>query len=227
VGLLATGTFAFLEAPILTAVALVFSLFALVLGISFWRKLAKARLCSQNPALRIDRIEVDYRLLTERSSDYVRKVKAKVLFPVECYQAQFHWTGHGKVSSFPVKGATHVEVVLQPRSVYDICRVHFGETFPRRKEHEFIYRQEFSEATEPVRPFLGHTMDSPLCSELVLRVHLLPDQEVKKFKRQFFVDAFSNLHLWEEEVIVDNPRNRDLEYVIAKPKYHYYYRIVW
>jgi hypothetical protein len=226
-GLLTSGTFFFFfQAPILTAVSLVLSLFALLLGMSFWRKIAKVRLASLNPGLRIERIIVDYRLLGERASDYVREVQAVAVFPTEYYQARFNWSGHGKVSPSAVDGATHVEVSQHPGSVYDICRVHFGESLGKSAKRKFVYRLQLSDGTQPVRPFLGHTVDSPISKELVLRVHLMPNQEIKHYKRQFFISATSNLHLWEEEVPV-NPQNRLLEWSIPKTMHHYYYRLSW
>lgn len=121
--MLASGTFVYFKAPVLTAIFLVLALFALVLGISFWRKIAKVRLCSLNPGLRIKRLAVDYRLLTETSADYVREVTAKVLFPVDNYQARFNWTGHGKVDGSALKGAKSVEITEHLGSIYNVCRV--------------------------------------------------------------------------------------------------------
>lgn len=102
----------------------------------------------------------------------------------------------------------------------------FDETLPKGQEHDFIYRLRLHDGTNLARPFLGHTVDSPV-EELVLRVNLMPSQEVKMYKRQFFISAASNLALWEEEVLVDNPQNRQLEWVIPDAKHHFYYRLSW
>lgn len=223
--LVASGTAWWFSAPTLTAVFLVFSLALLVSGISFWRKIVKVELCSHNPGLRVDRMAIAYRLDGDRESSYVREVDVEVLFPADKYQATFYWTGQGKVTTSPLKGAIKVEVIEHTSNAHDICRVYFGDTLPKGKKHNFAYKMHFSDATHPVRPFLGHNVNSPL-KELTMKVQLLPNQEIKQYKRQFFINTTANLPLWEQIVPVNNPENRLLEWTIPKPKL-YYYRITW
>jgi hypothetical protein len=226
VGLLASGVMGYLRIPIFTAVSLTSALFLIALGIAFARRIAKVRLSSHNPALKILSIKIDYRLTSVASSEYVREIQAQVLFPVESYESQFHWTGQGHTVGNAIKGVTSVDILDHSGSSDDICRVHFGEVLPAGKLYDFIYGISCSDASRPVRPFMGHTVDSPL-KELSLCVRLLPDHQVRSYKRQIFLNSKSNLHLWEEIVTIENPNCNELNWVVPHPQHNLYYRLSW
>ena len=223
IGLITSGALWRLSTPILTANFLIISVVLIISGISFWRKYYAIRMVSHNPMLQINSITIDYRIDNDRESCCTRELDVKALYPVDMYQAVFYWTGQGKVSASPVKNIASVDTVANS---HDICRVHFKETLPKGKKLNFAFKMKFFDATRPVRPFLGHSIDAPL-KKLVLKVQLPSPQTIGEYKRQTFINSNANLPLWEETVSVVNPESRNIEWAVNKPKYGYYYRLSW
>lgn len=223
---LASGILAyFKKAPFLIPVLCLFGLAGAICGISFARKLAKLRLRSHNPALEIKEITVDYIVRDDRNCEYSRVVTVRARFPVEYYQALFNWTGQGGVTPVALKGVKDVDVFDHSKGVDNVCQVHFGDTLPKGREHTFAYRLILENAQQPVRSFLGHTVDSPT-KGLALKVHLPATHQVRQYKRQIFISSKDNLHLWEETVFLQDPQDKVLEWVVPHVM-NYYYRISW
>jgi hypothetical protein len=225
VSFIAGGISSYFKEPILTGLFVSLGLAGCVLGLSFGRRLVKLRHQSHNPAIHLQKTVINYDFIDPTSVDFLEDVTAKIVFPVEYYEIKFNWSGLGKVTGEPVKNVLSVEVSDHQTSVDNICRVHFSETLPTKQIHHFIYKLHFSNATKPIRHFLGRTVYATM-AELTLRVKLLPNHGFTQYKRQFFISCDSNLHLWEQIVSIDNPQEQLLEWTIPNPQ-NYYYRISW
>jgi len=210
--------------PLLGAILLILSLFAIVFGISFLRKMANARYRSHNPGLHVESIKIDYKVIDDQNCDYTRHVKVKSLFPVEHYQALFNWTGQGDAIAIGLDGVDHTKILKHLGTVDDICRVHFGQPLAKGKIYNFAYKLELREATKPIRPFLGYTVDVRL-EKLILRVQLPTNRKYNQYKRQMFISLKDNLHLWEEIVPIED-HQYNLEWIIPHAG-RYYYRLSW
>jgi hypothetical protein len=96
---------------------------------------------------------------------------------------------------------------------------------PKSKTEEFWYRLRLNDAHNRARPFLGYTVDSPI-KELVLRVGFPAGSAARVYKRQRFVNASSEIPVFEQEMIRPDGENW-IEWTIPQPRFGYFYQLTW
>lgn len=215
---------ALLFSVIATAFVTVLSLCALVTGFVFWRKTLTFRFHSQNPNIRVDKMEIEYTILDRNKCDYVRTVEFKALVPVDQYVTRFHWTGDGKVSPVLLSGAQSVVVEDHPKGAEPVCIIKLGKMLNAGDSHRISYKLQFRDATKPVKPYLGFDTDTHI-KELVQCVRF-NDPAPTKFKNQIFASRLSEIVLQEWEFDVDADWKKEARWSLrAIPRN--YYRVAW
>lgn len=162
------------------------SIAAILAGVSFWRRSVRIRLASVNPALAVHEMQITYTYETETDCEYVRSVKIKALSPTSHYRAKFRWSSHGNLSEEIIEGASRIEVSDQSTSLSNLCTITFARALTKPETLKLAYRMRLTQATQPVKRFLGHTTDAPI-KHLTLKVRLGQRIQAKAFVKHIFL----------------------------------------
>ncbi|MBI5771961.1 MAG: hypothetical protein HZA93_29580 [Verrucomicrobia bacterium] len=208
--------------PVLVAVL---SVLAILIGVAFWRKTVSLRVHSQNPNIRIRKMEIEYTIVDKTNCDYARTVEFVAVAPVDHYSARFNWTGDGNVESHVLSGADSAVVEEHPRSPERVCVVRFGQMINAGCSHKFSYRLRCLNATKPVKPFLGFDADTYV-EELVQCVHFA-ESPPQRFKRQILAARLSEVTLREWVDDIDGNWKKEAKWTAIKAFPRNYYRIAW
>lgn len=213
--------------PVLLFVAvLLLSIVAILLGLSFWRRMAKYRLSSRNPCMRVEKVEVVYTVHQNGNCECLRTITAKVVYPVDHYNAGVTWSGQGDVTGRVTSGGRAIDISESPTSMHKACRFFFERTLPKGERIAFSYELAMTKSTKPLKPFLATTIDSQI-DQFTLRARFPDGNGIHRFKKQLCISsAATDMPLWEEVSEIPGVIH-EIEWTLTKPRCGYYYRLTW
>jgi hypothetical protein len=211
--------------PVVSSAITTVSIVAIMAGISFWRRIVRIQLASQNPGLRVKGMKVDYHYRSPTECDCFRTLRVKALHSVDHYRARFKWSSEGTLRVEVMRGAKNAELSDHSVSLFNMCQINFERPLTKNEEAEFSYKLSLQNADKPIKLYLGHTVDAPI-RELRLKVRLPANYAGKQFRKQMFMNPAAETPLKEEMVPISQAEH-EIEWYIPNAQAGYYYCIRW
>lgn len=200
------------------------SLLSIFLGVAFFRRRVAFQLVSDNPCLKLNKLQITYIIYSENHCKSIRSVRASALGIVEYYDHSFSWSGNGKARAIPLSGLSSAVVLDHDSDTRQICRVAFGKKLAKNQSHEFSYEIELTEGKE-LKPFLAHCLTT-VTDYLELKVTFFDGaRKPQKAFLKTYVSCRAVLPI-NEEVVVMGGSNTIL-WPVGKARCNYYYKITW
>lgn len=222
VGAIASG---FLSARLGMPLACASGVACIVAG-RMWLHSFRQRLAGSNPGLRVQSMEVGYRILRARRYRSTRRVCVKARRDgVDHFAHKFLWTGSGTLTpavSSPANATISIE--KDPHTVFHVCRVYLARPLRRSETVVFDYHIDLEDEEGTSRPYVAMTTHDPM-QELTLFVEFDHDRP-SRIRRQLFLSGVAEIPMFEDTGGLSGSAHR-FEWKITRPRMYWRYRLVW